>query len=240
MESPLIVALSRQMAVYNQMSVLADNIANMSTNAYKAERPMFRQYIARTDQGDVVHFPQENGLHREMRAGPIERTANELDVALRGDGYLTVETAQGTRYTRNGHLSLNSDGELVTSRGQRILNTADQPIVVPTDTRKITISKDGIVSGDEQNLGQIKLVTFDNFQRLKRAGEGLYVTDAPPQRARNLELLQGHLEGSNVVPIIEMTQFMKAVGAYQSAKQIIDQEHERQRSAIERLGGVPQ
>ena len=240
MESPLIVALSRQLQVYDQMSVLADNIANMSTNAYKAERLMFRQYIAHTDQGDVVNFPQEDGVHREMRAGPLDRTANDLDVALRGDGYLTIETPAGVRYTRNGHLSLNSQGELISVHGYRVLNTADQPIVFNTATKKIAISKDGVVSGDGQNLGQLKLVAFGNDQRLKRTGEGLFVTDAPAQKAKNLEVLQGYLEGSNVVPVLEMTQFMKAVGAYQSAKKVIDQEHERQRNAIEKLGTVPQ
>lgn len=240
MESPLIVALSRQMAVYDQMSVLADNIANMSTSAYKAERLMFKQYVARTDQGDVVNFPQEYGVHREMRPGPIERTGNDLDLALRGDGYLTVRTPAGIRYTRNGHLSLNDKGEIVTSQGYRILNTADQPIVIGTAVKKISISRDGVVSGDGKNLGQLQLVAFGNDQRLKRTGEGLYVTDAPPQKPKNLEVLQGNLEGSNVVPILEMTQFMKAVGAYQSAKKVIDQEHERQRTAIERLGAMPQ
>ncbi|NQU56300.1 MAG: flagellar hook-basal body complex protein, partial [Rhodospirillales bacterium] len=113
----MIVSLSRQVSVKDQMSVIANNIANMSTNGYKAERLMFRDYIAKPGSSQPMTFPQQSGIHRFSDNGPIERTSNPLDIALRGDGFLVVESPSGPRYTRNGHLSLDANGQMVNSQG---------------------------------------------------------------------------------------------------------------------------
>lgn len=240
METPLIVALSRQLSVRDQMDVIANNVANMSTGAYKAERIMFKDYIARTTTGEPVTFPQQSGIHRLYNAGPIERTSNPLDIALRGDGYLTVETPSGVRYTRNGHLSLDKDSRLVTTQGFPVLDSGDRPIVFDTGVKNITIAKDGTVSADDRQLGKIKTVTFDNPQALVRLGNTLFKTDAPAKPSTETEILQGHVEGSNVEPILEVTRLMQASGYYQSSKKIIDEEHDRQRRAIQQLGSMPE
>lgn len=240
METPLIVALSRQVSVLDQMDVIANNIANMSTGAYKAERVMFKDYVARTQTGEGVTFPQQSGIHRVYNPGPIERTGNSLDIALRGDGYMVVQTPGGPRYTRNGHLSLDNQGQLVTPQGHQVLDSADRPFVFDSGVKNITIAKDGSVSADERNLGKIKMVTFDSPQSLIRQGTSLYKTDAPAKPSADTEILQGHVEGSNVEPIMEVTRFMNASGFYQSSKKIIDDEHERQRRVIQQLGSMPE
>jgi flagellar basal-body rod protein FlgF len=240
METPLIVALSRQISVLDQMDVIANNIANMSTGAYKAERVMFKDYVARTQSGEPVVFPQQSGIHRIYNPGPIERTSNPLDVALRGDGYLVVQSPNGPRYTRNGHLSLDAQGQIVGPQGYPVLDSGDRPFVIDTEVKNISIGKDGSVSADDRQLGKLKMVTFDNPQALKRQGATLFKTDAPAKPSTETEVLQGHVEGSNIEPILEVTRFMNASGFYQSSKKIIDEEHDRQRRAIQQLGSTPE
>lgn len=240
MDSPLIVSLSRQMSVKDQISVIANNIANMSTGAYKAERIMFKDYLARSTTGNTMVFPQQSGIYRLDGAGPISRTSNPLDLALQGDGYLVVETPAGFRYTRNGHLSLDNEGRLVNSQGYPVMDDVNRPFIFDTGVQNITIAEDGSVSADDNRLGKLKLVSFDDVQALERQGASLYKTEAPELPAPEVKVLQGHLEGSNVEPVLEITRFMNAVGSYQHAKKIIDDEYDRQRRAIQMLGSLPE
>lgn len=240
MESPLVIALSRQITAREHMSVLANNIANMNTTGYKAERLVFKELIARTQDGDRVHFPEKSTIHRDLRTGAISRTGNSLDVALRGRGYLTVRTPQGDQYTRNGHFSINAQKQLSTPLGHPVIGDGGEPITFDGNITDIKIAPDGSIKNGDAEIGKLKLVTFENHQLLKRSGESLFRTKAEPQPADDIEVLQGFLEGSNVVPILEMTRFMKAVGFHQSAKKIIDTEDERQRMAIDRLGKAPE
>lgn len=240
MEAPLIVSLSRQMAVKDVMTSIANNIANMSTPGYKGERLMFKNYVARLGDAEPITFPQQAGLFRFYNAGPIQRTSNPLDIALRGDGFLVVETPGGPRYTRNGHLSLDAQGQIVTTQGYPVLDQGDQPIVIDAGVQDISIAADGRVSADGNEVGQIKTVKFGDPQGLERQGGTLFKTDALPLPTEDMQILQGHIEGSNIEPIVEITRFMSATGAYQSAKNIIDDEHDRMRRAIETLGSMPQ
>lgn len=239
METPLIVTLARQISVQDQMDVIANNIANMSTTAYKGERVMFKDYLDQTGHSQPVIFPQQAGLHRVETMGPIEQTSNPLDVALKGDGYFAVQTPTGVRYTRNGHFTLDNQGQLVTSEGYQVLDSSGQPFVFGTGIKKITISKDGTVSADDNQLGKLKVVSFANPQALQRQGSSLFTTSEVPQPAKKYDVLQGHLEGSNVQPILEITRFMRATQFYQASKKIIDAEHNRQKHAIDLLGTLP-
>lgn len=239
MESTINVALARQMAVKDQMSVIANNIANMSTGGYKAERLLFKRFIARTVAGEGINFVGTFNLHRDNRNGAITRTSNQLDIALKGGGFLTVQTPKGINYTRNGHLTLNNEGELMTSAGHLVLDSSQKPIVIPDSVQNITIGKDGNITADGTEVGQIAVVKFENLQVLKRSGGALFHTDAAPQPDDSTEVLQGHVEGSNVQPVLEMTRFMSAARFYQTVNKVVEREDERMRRAIEELGSTP-
>ena len=165
-------------------------------------------------------------------------TSNPLDVALRGKGYLVIETPEGTRFTRDGHLSLNSKGQIVTQQGHPVLGLNSRPMTVPQDAKSINIAMDGTISAGDTQIGQFKLVAFENEQHLVRTGDGLYRTDARQDRATDVEVLQGNLEGSNIQPVLEITRMIEASRIYQSAQKIINSEDERIRKAIERLSKV--
>ncbi len=238
MESPLIISMSRQMASRDQVESIANNIANMNTNAYKGERTVFNKYLTPDNGVAQMTFPKYVGIHRDTEAGPINATGNPLDIALRGDGFLVVQTDKGPRYTRDGHLSMNAQNQLVTSRNLPILGDGDQPIVIPPGTADISITEGGSISADGQQIAKFKLVGFDNLQRLQRTGDGLYTTDATPVPAKKTDVLQGNIEGANVQPILEITKMIEASRIYQSSQKVVQSEDERIRDAISRLGKV--
>jgi len=239
MESPLLLALSRQLAVRDQMETIANNVANMSTPAYKGERTLFHEYMSGpTGQNQQIIFPQLKGIFRETHEGAVSTTGNSLDVALRGKGYLVIETPQGNRFTRDGHLSLNNKNQIVTQQGYPVLGVNNRPMTVPQDAKSVSIAGDGSISAGDVRVGQFKLVAFENEQHLVRTGDGLYRTDATPTKATDVDVLQGNLEGSNIQPVLEITRMIEASRIYQSAQKIVNSEDERIRKAIERLSKV--
>src|SRR4051794_12051226 len=98
MSNATYVALSSQMAVRRQMDVVANNVANASTPAFKGERMIFAEYLQRQADGRSLSYVQDFGTQRDVRQGAVSRTGNSLDVALQGDGYLAVQTPMGVRY----------------------------------------------------------------------------------------------------------------------------------------------
>jgi flagellar basal-body rod protein FlgF len=236
MDNSTSIALSSQLALQRQMDVIANNIANLSTPAYKGEEMLFTEYLARVPGGAPLSFVQDAGTARNMRQGPLAKTDNPLDIALQGNGYLEVQTPDGTRYTRNGHLALDSQGELVTTEGDQVLNAANQPIIVPPDAGSVTISQDGTVSTNRGVIAQIPVVDFANPEAMAVAAGGLYVTDQTPQPATNTKIVQGMIEQSNIQPVLEMTRLMAAARAVGAARDFVNGQATLQQNAIDKLG----
>jgi flagellar basal-body rod protein FlgF len=212
METTAYIALSRQMALRRQMDLIANNIANATTSV------------------------QDVGVARDLSAGSMTTTGNPLDLAIQGPGYFAIDTDHGTRYGRSGQFRLNASGELVTAAGDRVLDDGGGPLSLPVDAGPIALAADGTVSGAQGVLGRrIGLVEFGDEQRLRKVGGGLYQADQPPAPAQRSRVVQGVLEGSNVQPILEMTEMMATVRAYQAVQRLLDTHHELQRRAIERV-----
>jgi flagellar basal-body rod protein FlgF len=237
MQAATYIALSNQMALLRKMDVVANNLANASTPSFKAEHMLFAEYLDKKGSAPIS-FVQDFGTSRDTSQGPISSTGNPLDVALEGAGYLKIDTALGARYTRNGRLQLDSNGTLVTSDGNSVLGSGDQPISLPTNAKSITITRDGTISTDQGEAGQIEVLKFDDERVLEPASGGLYVTEAQPTPASDTAVLQGMVEGSNVQPIIEMTRLMKISQSYSSAKDLMDSENTRITTALDKLGKV--
>jgi len=238
MDTSTYIALSGQTAREHQMEVLANNIANLSTPGFKGEKMMFQEFLTKpTDGSDPSSYVVSQGNARDMGQGPMTHTGNQLDVALNGSGFMTITTPSGNQYTRNGHLALDSQGELVTSAGFIVQGDGGSPIVIPSGAASITIGKDGTVSTDKQTVGKIAVVNFDNPQLLAETQAGLYTTTQAPQPAAgttNVE--QGTIEEANIQPVVEMTKLMDAAHQIGVAKNFADGEHTRIKNAIDRLG----
>lgn len=239
MENSLYITLSRQEALRRQMEVVSNNIANMNTTGFKSQRMLFLEYLERPDrEGDRMSFVQDYGLMRNTAAGPLTVTNNQMDVALRGEGYFALETLSGPRYSRAGSLQLNPNRELVDRAGLPVLDENNQRIVLPPDTTELHIRGDGTVETEQGVAGKLKVVRFEDEQQLTELGAGLYSTDQEEIPVEQPQVTQGAVEGSNVQSVVEMTQMIDIMRTYQSVQKMIDTEHERVRTAIRQLGRV--
>ena len=237
MENSLTIALARQSVLERQMDVIATNLANLETAGFKAENIIFAEIIE-TDPltGDFLSIVHDVGFVRDLSEGPLVGTHSPLDMAVHGEGYFVIDTPDGERYTRHGVFQLDEAGKIVTTEGHPVLNSGGAPITVPPDTSTITVTRDGTVSADAQELGKIKLVRFENQQLLTKKGSGLYDAEAQaPQPAPDSEIIQGMVENSNVKGVVEMTRMIDTVRAYQAAAKLADTEHQRILDAIEAL-----
>ena len=130
MENALLVGLSRQTALERQLDAVANNIANVNTAGYKADSTLFEEYLNTPAHEDnfvgrdrLVSFVQDRGTFRNFAQGSADETKNPLDIAIDGSAFLTVQTPAGDRYTRDGGLHINSQGQLVTVAGNPVLGT---------------------------------------------------------------------------------------------------------------------
>jgi flagellar basal-body rod protein FlgF len=240
MENTTYIALSRARSISRDMTSVANNIANASTNGFRAERTLFQEHLAKTGpvgQRERISFVDDVGLYRDTREGPLEVTNNNLDLAVRGDGYLVVRTPGQDMYTRSGRFQIDSNRQLVTAEGYPIIGANDAPITLQAgaDINSVRIQGDGTTTSNIGQVGQILLVQFADEQSLRKAGNGMYSTDQAALPSSRASLLQGSLEGSNVQPVMEMTRMMEMLRDYQSAQKLVDSEHERLRTTVSRL-----
>jgi flagellar basal-body rod protein FlgF len=237
MDNPSSVALSGQLARERQMDVLANNIANISTVAFKGEDMVFAELLQSTPSGSTKYV-EDAGTVRNWSQGPLTKTDNPLDVALQGAGFLEVETANGVRYTRDGRLKLDAQGQLVTLDGIPVLGDGQQPIVVPPGSTGITIGQDGTLAAGGSAIGHLAVVNFEQLQGLAAETSGRYATDETPTPTTDTKVVQGMLEESNVQPVLEMTRLMAAARSVGNAKTFQDGESDRHKNAIDRLAKV--
>lgn len=238
MENSLTVALARQAVLARQMEMIATNMANVTTAGFKAETIIFAERPTPIGQDQPLSLVHDVAFVRDMTEGAMAATNNPLDLAIQGDGYFVVETPDGPRYTRHGALQLDDQGQIVTADGKPILDIGDAPIIVTPDTTNIVVARDGTVSADTDEIGQLRLVRFEDARALKKIGDSLY--DAGEQRplpAQEAEVVQGMIEGSNVKGIVEMTRMIDVVRSYESAGRLAKTEHERILGAIEVILG---
>lgn len=240
MENTVYIALSQQTALRRQLQVIANNLANMNTPAYKNESLVFERYLMPAGVGHTLSYVEDYGVVRNESEGPLQKTGNPLDVAIDGPGYLTVQTPNGVQYTRDGHLQLNGRGQLVTGAGYPVLDTAGQPITLDPRSGSPSIASDGTISTPAGPLGKIGVVEFANPQALREAEGGYYTAKTQaPLPAQNTQVMQGMIEQSNVNPMVEMTRMMTLLRDYQSTQNVLKADNQRRMAAIQNLAKVP-
>lgn len=240
MSTTVLTIISRQMGIQREMDVIANNIANISTDGFKNERMLFATHLQDIGNNQTVALVKGAGIIRDYSDGPLRVTGNPLDIAIRGDGFLQVETPDGIRYTRSGRLHLDPSGMLINAEGQAILGDDGLPILTfPGDT-SIIIDPDGRVSSESGELGRLALVAFEDMGALQKLGNGLYESENQPIAAFGAILVQGSLEGSNVEPITEITRMISLLRSYQGSQTLGNKENDLRQKAISVLGSVSQ
>jgi len=252
-ENALLIGLSRQMVLERQLDVVANNVANVNTNGFKADHQLFEEFLNSGAHEDNfqssdrrVSYVQDRGTYRDDSQGPIQRTGNPLDLAIDGSGFLAVQTAAGERYTRDGNLHLNNTGQLVTGSGDAVLGTGGPIVFQPTD-HDITISPDGTVTVVEganradSIRGKLRIVNFADPQTAQKQGDNLYaaVGDAGPQPDTKSTIQQGSIEKSNVNSVSEMSHMVEVTRSYQQIANMLQAQSDLRKNAIEKLADVP-
>jgi flagellar basal-body rod protein FlgF len=253
MENALLVGLSRQTVLERQLDVLSNNIANVNTVGYKADESLFEEYLSSGAHEDNfkgadrrVSYVQDRGTFHNFSEGALQLTSNPLDLAIDGAGFLTVQTQGGERYTRDGNLQINNVGQLVTHDGDAVLGTAGPIVFQPTD-HDINISPDGTItvlegtSRADSIRGKLRLASFADAQKLLKQGNNLFSAgdNNGAQQDTKSTVRQGFVEKSNVNVVSEMANMIQVTRAYSEIANILQQQSDLHRNAIEKLSDVP-
>jgi flagellar basal-body rod protein FlgF len=208
MDNSIYIILSRQMAKFEDMAVTSNNIANINTPGYNAQRLVFNQYLVDAGNGKKDAYVNDGTAYRDTSNGALQTTGNPLDLAISGNGYFQIKTPLGTRYTKAGNFQIDANGMLINNQGYPVLGADGAQISIPTSSRKIEINGIGQISADGQSVGQVGVVEFSNEQAMTRLGNSLYDSKAAPQPATTARVVQGAIESSNVNGVTELVHVM--------------------------------
>ena len=242
------IAATGMQAQELNVEVISNNIANMRTTGFKRQRPDFQDLLYQdlrrpgtttSTAGTQVPAGLELGsgvrtvaTPRVMSQGNVTGTENQLDVAIRGDGFFRIALPDGrTAYTRDGSFQRSTEGTLVTVDGYQV----EPGIVIPENTIGLTINAEGVVQATLQDgeapveLGQIDLARFVNPVGLEGMGDNLFLqTEASGEEQVGVAgvegfgtLLQGYLEQANVNAVAEMSDLIAAQRAYEMNARVI-------------------
>ncbi len=206
MDRLIYIAMTGAQQLLHQQAQSAHNLANAATTGYKAETGAFRAAPVAGPGMATRAYAVDTTTGADLTAGSIQPTGRDLDVAIEGDGFLTVQGSDGNEaYTRNGSLQVSAEGELQTRTGLTVLGDGG-PINIPQDS-KVSIGHDGTVSivtygqsaANVTLVGQLKLVKPATNEVIKGA-DGLFRLKNGQQAEADpsVSLTAGALEGSNV------------------------------------------
>jgi flagellar basal-body rod protein FlgF len=241
-ENAAYIGLSRQMTLRRELDIVANNIANADTTGFKVEQLLLGTEVGERARNDAVRpgvsFVLDGGVGRDYGQGPLNQTGRPLDFGIEGEGvFFEIETDQGPAYTRDGAFTLDPEGRLVTEAGHRVQGQSGEIILDPA-LGQPAVAADGAISQNGQPVGQLKLVRFDALAALSKGGDGLYrnASNAVAMDATDARVRQGMLEGSNVNPILEITNLIEISRAYERITRMIENTNDLSRRAVERLG----
>lgn len=217
MDSAFYAAATALVARNDALDSIASNLANTSTKGFRGQHTSFGSVLAgygqtfkSVENDDINSYGVLGKPSLNLSSGTLERTGNDLDVAVEGSGFLKVQVGTGVAYTRNGSLKISPQGQLTTQSGDAILSDTDKPIRIPSGA-SVTISPDGTLMANDAIAGRMKVVEFSPSTELQSMGSTYYT--APPKSelpATGSQIRQGMLEGSNVDPVSTVVQLIDA------------------------------
>ncbi|MGL5955143.1 MAG: flagellar hook-basal body protein [Brevinema sp.] len=270
----LYTGASGMLALQESINSIAQNLANVNTDGYKRETAImkaFPEMLARRINDDgQVKFPlgsydkapiagkigtgvEYNESYIRFEQGSLLQTDAQFDFALEGDGFFTVETPHGIRYSRNGKFTISGDGYVVDNNGNYLLGTEGR-LQVARNNFKVDKEANILINPTipynqfttlvgnewtpEQSLGKLKIVNFKHPRYLVREGTHLYAESKFSGEAQNLDnpkVLQGFLEKSNVQPVDEMVRMIEVQRLYEANQKVIQTEDEMLNHAVNKV-----
>jgi flagellar basal-body rod protein FlgF/flagellar basal-body rod protein FlgG len=226
MSSGYYAACTGLMARTQALDTIAHNVANVSTAGFRASHNVFSSALAAAGDSSLSVLNQDandygvlSGTQLDTSQGALTPTGNALDVAIEGSGYLSVQTASGTAYTRGGNLRVSSRGQLTTAAGDPVMGD-NGPIMIVGEP--VSISTDGTISVNGAISGRLKLVEFAPTTPIQSAGGAYYTAPAGAAvAASNSQVRQGMLESSNVNPTTSAIDLITAQREVESMRRVL-------------------
>ena len=230
MDRMIYVAMTGAKHILEQQAAVSHNLANVSTNGYRAAASAFRAVPVQGDGLPTRTFVVSSTPGANFAPAPLQSTGRDLDVAVQGQGWIAVQTESGGEaYTRNGSFQVGANGLLQTRNGLNVLGEGG-PIAIPTDST-VTIAKEGTVSvistvpppKSVNAVGRIKLVNPDE-KLLARGGDGLFrlANGGAAEPDPKVTLAAGALEGSNVNAVEEMISMISLARQFDLQMQLLN------------------
>lgn len=225
-------------ALTEQYRAITQNLANANTVGFKRRVSNFRQILEQAQAaqaGGAVNLHSDglrNRIALDFTQGVLDHSQRPLDLGIDGKGFFVVETTNGPLYTRNGTFVVNEDGKLCDTQGRLVAGDSG-PITVPENISHldVTVAHDGTVMAGGQNIGKVKIVTFEDTARLEPNGKGCFVAppDVRPETPEPGEgrVLQGFRENSNVSAVEELINLMQVTRLYEAGIKSFNAQDER-------------
>jgi flagellar basal-body rod protein FlgG len=225
-----------------KMESVTNNLANVNTVGFKEDQPSFKEILSLSERV-VPQSADENFLSHEyldqyvgmdkssviideigknFSNGRFRVTDNELDLALENEGFFSISTPQGERFTRAGHFKLDGTGQLVTNSGYPVLGE-NGPILI-NESGRIEINESGYIAISGNIIDRLKTVRFRNENNLQKLGQNFYapiLSDDVPIPSEKIKVKQGTVEESNVNTVMEMTRMINATRSYEMVQKAI-------------------
>ena len=238
MDHLIYTAMSGANAAANRQAVLSNNLANASTNGFRADLSTFRAVPIRGDGAPTRVLALEATPGHLDTPGSAQRTGRSLDAMTTGNAWFAVQALDGTEsYTRNGSFEVANDGTLKTSNGLTVLSDGGSPISVPTGA-EVSIGFDGNLSAKVGNqpptgVGRLKLITPTADDPLKRGDDGLFRSTSgdPLPSDATARLNVGVLEGSNVNAIETMVGMIATARQFETQMRLMQTAEANEKSA---------
>ena len=208
------------------LDTIANNLANVSTTGFRGRHNVFSSMLASTGNSALSVLNQDandygvlSGTRLDSTQGALERTGNDMDLAIEGPGFFSVQTTSGLAYTRGGNLHVSPQGQLVTAGGDPVLGDKGPIPVVGTP---MSISADGTISVNGAVAGHLKVVEFGPAVELKSVGETYYTAPAGSEvAATKSNVRQGMLESSNVNPVTSVVEMISAQREVETMRRVL-------------------
>jgi len=238
MDRMIYLSMTGAKATMQRQDVLANNLANASTPGFRAEMTAFRAVPVLGQGASTRVYALESTPGYNAEPGAVQATGRNLDVAMKGNAWLTVQGLDGTEaYTRGGALDINAEGLLITKTGLTVMGDGG-PISVPANAQ-VQIAPDGTISATvgnakPQSVGKLKLVTPE--APLQRGEDGLFrAADGELSADPNARLQDSALEGSNVSPVETMIAMIAAARQFEQQMKMVHSAQEKEQAAAKLL-----
>ncbi len=242
MDRLIYTSMTGASAAVARQGVLANNLANASTQGFRAELATFRSVPLRGEGSTTRVFALEATAGHLDTPGAIQRTNRALDAAAQGNAWFAVQALDGTEaYTRNGGMEVSTTGQLVGPSGLPILSDGGAPIDVPPNAQ-VTLGVDGTITakvGNQPatNIGRLKLVTPTADDPIKRGADGLFraASGDPLPNDANARIQTGALEGSNVNAVESMVGMIEVARQFEVQMRLLQLAESNDKTAAQLL-----